>query len=812
MKKAKRYGLRVLMCVGILFLLIWAIIWGYIRYNKADLIKQVSAKITGKTKAETSIGDLSVSVLRTFPFISLQLSDIVIKDSLWKTHGRTFFAARNLYLRLSPLGLFNKNKGVGRIIVTDGKLHLFIDSTNFNNQYILRSDKPSKGNQSSFPEVVLKNSEMILENPSRNKFHHFNLRQLTISNTDKEGVQYFDIDADMFVKSLAFNTAKGSYLKNKNVEGEFQLSLDRRNRQLFFSNVILLIDSRKYNLTGNFSLDTAKRGFKLAISSADLNFNKAVELLPDSMRNKLKAFSMENPVTVLVNISGETRYKFIPLVKIETNVKNNIIKTPGGVFTNCSFQGKFNNELVTGDERLDMNSVLEVLNFSGEFEKIPIKSKRIKLSNLKTPYLECDISSSFDLSRLNELTGSTTLQFLKGSGIVDIVFKGPISGRDSVVSGIDGFIKINNATVKYLPRNFVLSQCRGTVLFREKDLFVEKFQAKTGETEITMNGDARNFLSLLNISPERLTLHWNVYSPNLHLKDFTGFLAKRNVKSSQNQAGDKFKKTAGKIDKMFTEGDVFITLTSPKMNYKKFDAKKVSAEVLLTRNMINLKNVSFGHADGSMKMWGTVTEGTNSNAVTLNSTLNKMDIPTLFSSFSDFGQDAVTHKNLKGIVSANVNVNTAINDQAQVIPESMEGTIDFLVENGELNRFEPFEKISASVFKKQDFSSIRFADLKNRLQVKGTAIIIDKMEIRSTALVLFAEGVYDVKKGTDMSIKFPIRNMLKKNDSIDLISADIHHGVSVTVRAKTGEDGKLKISWDPFRRSIKNKKEAEANK
>ncbi|MGZ5135269.1 MAG: hypothetical protein ACXWCG_08970, partial [Flavitalea sp.] len=123
----------------------------------------------------------------------------------------------------------------------------------------------------------------------------------------------------------------------------------------------------------------------------------------------------------------------------------------------------------------------------------------------------------------------------------------------------------------------------------------------------------------------------------------------------------------------------------------------------------------------------------------------------------------------------------------------------------------PFEKISASVFKKQDFSQIRFADLKNRLEIKGTAIIINKMEIRSTALILFAQGVYDVRKGTDMSIKIPIRNVLKKNDSIDLVSSDIRTGPSIRVRAKTGDDGKLKIHWDPFRRAVRNKKEAEAN-
>jgi hypothetical protein len=800
------------MYTGIILLLIWLVVWGYIRYNKADLIRKISSKIKEKSKSEVVIGDLSASVFQTFPFISLQLSDVVIKDSLWKKHNRTFFSAKALYLRLSPFGLLNKDKGVGKVIVNNGRLHLFADSGNYNNQYILRSDKPDKGKNAPVPDIYFENSEIILENPGREKLHHFAVRSMDITEEVENGLQYFDINTDILVKSLAFNTAKGSYLKNKNVRGEFQIALDRQKKRLSFSDVVLLIDDRKFNLGGNFSLDTSKRDFQLIIRSTELDFNKTVQLLPDSMKRKIERYKMEKPIAGQINITGETRYKFLPLVNIQVEVKNNIIKTPGGTFSNSSFIGRFNNELVTGDPRLDMNSVLEVSNFTGQFEGIPISSKKIKVSNLRKPYLECDIQSSFNLPSLNDLTGSTTLQFLKGTGAVDLIFKGPISGRDSVASGINGYIKIDDATVKYLPRNFLLSQCKGTLLFREKDLHVEKFQALTGETAIVMNGDAKNFLSLLDISPEKLTLNWNVYSPNLHLKDFIPFLARKNIRSSTKSSNDNFKKTAGKIDKMFTEGDVFITLTSPKMDYKKFDAKQVNAELLLTRNTINLKNVSFGHANGSMRMWGTVTEGRSSNAVLLNSTLNKMDIPILFSSFGDFGQDAVTHQNLKGIVSATVNVNTAITDKAEVIADSMDGTIDFLVENGELNNFEPFEKISASVFKKQDFSTIKFADLKNRLQVKGTAIIIDKMEIRSTALVLFAEGVYDVRKGTDMSIKFPIRNVFKKNDSIDLISSDIHHGISVRVRAKTGDDGKLKISWDPLRRALKNKKEAEANK
>lgn len=811
MKKFIKYGVRVLVVLILLIVLLWTGIWAYVRFNKAGLISKISAKITEKTKGPSSIGDLSANVLQTFPFVSIELTNVLVKDSLWQTHNRTFFAANKIYLRLSPFGLLNKDRGIGKILVTGGKLHIYFDSTQFTNQYILRSENPGRKSTRTLPNIQLLNSQFILENPSRQKYHHFDLTDFKVDTEEKDEIQVFDIDTDMLVKSLAFNTKKGSYLKNKRVRGLFQLTVDRLKKQLSFSDVNLMIEGQRFNLAGRFSVDTANRGFQLTISSTRMNFNKTIQLLPDSMRLKLHAFSMEKPVSGRITVQGETRYRFLPLVNIAMEVRNNTVKTPGGTFTNCSFSGRFNNQLKIGDPRLDMNSVMELKNFAASFEKIAVTSKIIRVSNLRNPYLECDIKSSFALVDLNELTGSTTLQFEKGKGAVDIAFKGPISGRDSVDSGINGFISINNGTIRYIPRNVTLNSCTGNFIFRDKDLTVEKFAARTGDTELTMNGEARNFLSLLNISPEKLVLRWNVYSPQLHLKDFKSFLAKRKISAPSRKANDNFKKTAGKIDKMFTDGDVFVTLSSPKMNYKKFDAKKVDAQVLLTNNRIDLKNVSFGHANGSMKIVGTVTEGVTSNAVYLNSILNKMDIPSLFYAFGDFGQDAITTKNLNGIVSAVVNLNTAITDEAEVIPESMMGTIDFLVENGELNDFEPLKKISLSVFKKQDFSTIKFADLKNRLNVKGTAIIIDKMEIRSTALILFAEGVYDVKKGTDMSIKFPIRNIIKKNDSVDLISSDIRTGPSIRVRAKTGDDGKLKISWDPLRRAVRNKKETEAN-
>ncbi|HET9278506.1 MAG TPA: AsmA family protein, partial [Flavitalea sp.] len=211
MKKLVKYGLRVLVSAILLVLMIWIGIWAYVHFNKPGLIRQISERITEKTNGESTIGDLSVNLLQTFPFISIELADVVVKDSLWQVYNKTFFSAKRVYLRLSPFGLFNKNRGIGKVIITKGRLNLFTDSTNFNNQYILRSKKAVNKEISPLPDIHLVESELIMENPSREKYHHFNLREFTVGTTEKGSLQVFDIDTDMFVTSLAFNTTKGSY-------------------------------------------------------------------------------------------------------------------------------------------------------------------------------------------------------------------------------------------------------------------------------------------------------------------------------------------------------------------------------------------------------------------------------------------------------------------------------------------------------------------------------------------------------------------------------------------------------------------------
>jgi hypothetical protein len=83
------------------------------------------------------------------------------------------------------------------------------------------------------------------------------------------------------------------------------------------------------------------------------------------------------------------------------------------------------------------------------------------------------------------------------------------------------------------------------------------------------------------------------------------------------------------------------------------------------------------------------------------------------------------------------------------------------------------------------------------------------MEIQSTAFLLFVEGIYDLRTGPDLSLQVPLSNLKKdRNAAIppDKKGNDGKAGLSLRLRVRKGDDGKVKISWDPFRKALKKKK------
>jgi hypothetical protein len=263
-------------------------------------------------------------------------------------------------------------------------------------------------------------------------------------------------------------------------------------------------------------------------------------------------------------------------------------------------------------------------------------------------------------------------------------------------------------------------------------------------------------------------------------------------------------KTVSETISQLTSSDLNISLKANQLIYKKFVVDSLKASIILKENFVDFKNVELRHGNGSMKLHGFLQNNTSSNSFALETQMKNINVSSLFYIFDNFGLASINDKNISGSLSANINMQGSLTPNAQLIQDDFKSSIHFNLKNGQLINFPPFEQIHQKILKKRNLSNVRFADLHDSIEVRGDNITINRMEIRSSVLTMFVNGMYNLKTGPDMSIQVPLSNLKANRDSvITNKGTKRNQGISVRLRLRRGADGKLDVSWDPFDKANK---------
>jgi hypothetical protein len=388
-----------------------------------------------------------------------------------------------------------------------------------------------------------------------------------------------------------------------------------------------------------------------------------------------------------------------------------------------------------------------------------------------------------------------------------MVYSGSLESSYDSSRTISGYFNLDSATLTYPPRNLQLNNGIGIVRFVGKDMIVDHLSLSAGSTDLVMDGKIKNIFYLINQKNNKLTLDWAIRSNKLNLNDFNTFLRKKQSLISSKKKKPMLAQTISEITKLLESANINLNLNAKQLIYKKFYADNLLANLNMDDNAIKLKDIRLRHGGGSISIQGDLRNEIASNPFSFNAQLRNVNVSKIFTAFNNFGLKSPTDENIGGTLTADVTLQGGVTVKAQIIPDELKGFVKFNLNNGQLVNFEPVQKISQTVFKNRNFSDIQFADLHDLLEINGEKITVNRMEIRSTVLTMFVEGIYNMKTGPDLSIQVPLSNLKANKDSV-LINKGIFSktGVSARLRAKRGDDGKVKITWDPFNKSGKQMK------
>ena len=814
MKKTLKIVLRVLGILSILVILAFVGGWIYLKQHKKQVITFIESEAKkGLNGGSLHIGDISIGFKHTFPRIAFTIDTLSLRDSQWTRHHHDLISASRVYATLDFFKLVIGKISIGRVELENPNIYIYSDSSGYSNTSIFKKNNPpKKGNAKNpdYPILQISNGKLTVDKQVVHKTFDFNIPKLECHIRGNNENPSLDIDADLdcLVKQMTFNPGKGAFLNDKTVKGQFQIQFNKDSKVLQFTKIKLAVDHQPFVFSGKFYLAEIPTPFILSWETDNLPFRKAASFLSPNIRLKLEAYDISESIAHLTGSldNSEPEYK-TPLIHLRLKVVDKDITTPVVNIPHASFTATFNNEEVKGLGHEDSNTVMHFSPLKGKLEQLSFSCDSAVIRNLIHPRMNIHILSDFRLENINDFMNENELVFTGGSGKINLVYSGSLEKNYDSLRMLTGIFHLDSASINYVPRNLLFSRGKGVIRFTGKDMIVDNLNLYSGSSDLNMSGALKSMFYLISQKNKKLMLDWTIRSNKLNLNDFISYLKPKEVSKTTGKKKSSFAQTLTQFTTLLETADFNLTLNAKQLIYKKFNAENIQAKMIMNDNFINLKDIRLQSAGGSIGLQGILRNDPASNPFSFKAQLKTVNVSKIFYAFNNFGLKSPTDKNINGALTADITMQGAVTTKAQLIPGELKGFVKFNLENGQLVNFEPVQKIQETVFKKRNFSDIQFADLHDLLEIHGDNIIINRMEISSTVLHMFVEGVYNMKTGPDLSIQVPLSN-LKNNKDATVTNKGINSktGISARLRAKRGEDGKVKISWDPFNKSGKQLK------
>jgi len=802
----------ILLSLLALFIIVLSAISIYVQNNKADIIARVKQEFGRRVSGELTIGDIDLSVWTNFPNIAVKVKNVAVKDSLYH---QPMLKAAEISCAINLFQLASPKPDIARITVTGALFHLFVDSAGYNNDYLLKPKKKAADNGKVEParepivihHLDLEDFTFISEDKQKNKRFGVNVRTANATIKRKDSVLLIGLNEDCLLDGLGFNLDKGVYVGHTVVKGKWQLQFDKSAKVLMISESPAKINGDDFRIAAEFHFGGDSSYFKLHAKTEKILFKDARALLTEKIQAKLKFVDVATPMQVDAKLTGALAHGGDPFVHVECKAENSILVTPVTTFTDCNFTGIFDNRINAGVEPGDPNSVVYFQQFTGKWNNLPLQGDSIRIDNLSEAMLTFHFNTACNFNQLDDALNLQNISFDDGNAKLDLRYHGPLLTDASIFAGINGALHIENGKLTYVPHNLQFVNCNGDLAFSKNSILIKKVTCdyKSNHFELTGSGGLRR---ISGQDDGNASIVCNLFCPSFNMADFKTVFAKTNTRTVNPK-----KKSMGNaftgIDNILEKGDIRFNINAKQVVLHNFTAQNATVSLLLQPNDWHIQKAALNFGGGSFMVAATLHRTGKNFLVTTHCDIKDADVRKAFYAFDNFGQDGILYSNLRGILNTNAGITMQIDDKGSITPGTMQGKVDFSIRNGALINYTPVLAIQDYALKNRDLNNIEFAEIKNNLTVNGNQVVIPRMEIASTAMRLYVEGVYGVMNAepTDISIQVPLSNLNSK--SLDKKpgnkGVDAKVGPSVYLRAKSKPDGKIKVGLDLFRKFRKGK-------
>ncbi len=701
------------------------------------------------------VGKIKFTITERFPDLTIVLNDVYIGESV-KNSKEPLGVANKIFLSFSIINMLKGDYVIDQVIIKDADVRLRITKDGQLNYIITNrnSEKSSGKIKFDIDKITLENVAVTYHNQRKDE-----LVDLVASNTKAKlsqlgSILSINIDGALFTNGITLENR--TYFEEKEVEVDTDFTYDLSNSLINFYPSDLVVNKKSFLVDGTYQIGASDE-IDLHVASENTDVATLISLLPSSIKSKIRKYESKGKIYLNGNIKGKLGRNQSPGVSIEFGCENAMFIYPENNkrMENVFLTGRFESPSVNnlGKASLSLENIKAVM------DNRPINGGLI-LKNFNDLYIDCQIDATINTQSLLAFFPIEQLNEANGIVDMDISFDGNLKdfknyNRINRVKS-SGEIEITDLNFKLKTNSLQFRDFNGHFIFSNNDLAINDFKASAGNSHVVINGFFKNFLAQLLSKKQPMIIQANLTSSMIDLDE----LLSSEIATAPTQNNNPVKYYFDITPRLNLQFNCKVN----RLKFRRFRGKNIVGDLWVKNQQAWTRNLSFNAAGGAVKLSGEVDARPKHDLIiTTKANFDNINVDSTFYIFENFNQDFLEDRHLKGQFYSEVSSKLAFDKNLKWYPNSLIADVKTSIKNGELNNFEPMNRVAKYV-RKEKLDHLRFSEISNHITIKNKVVTIPPMEVSSNVRTIKVQGTHTFDQRIYYDLVVPISNQDNKSD------------------------------------------------
>jgi len=768
----------------------------------ADAVVKAAGR---QLNAEVNVSSVSLSLLKNFPQLSLELKDLLVPGSS-PFENDTLLYTKSVRTKAPLKTLFSPSDIVAGEITIDGLQFLpKLDTAGRRNWNFKKSDSgnansvanDSDGATTLSGSVQLTNAQIIYREEKSGVELRLKDINLELSERPEGEKTLFTLkssvgDLDVRLKEIA-------YLNDATLGIHAVLEADPANKNFLFGENHILINQLPLQLKGSVSESDGNTACDLTILGEETEFGKLLELFPGKLKTEREKLAATGAVSISGSIKGVFGAADFPEMQLSAELDNGVLQYEGMPETIQNISAKFG--LYKPQGAMDSMQV-SISNARVEVAGDPIDFGLQIEQPFSDPHFDGKLDGKIDLGNWRKvwpldranLTGEINANILVNGKYSDI----EAENYSAIVS--DGLISVKRLQYSSpkLTQRILVSE--GSLELMPQKIKLNRLAVYIGASDFLLSGEVDDYLSYFfnkGILKADLGLQSNFVNFNqLFLLEAKTEAQGNPVVVQPVQNNDQEKIAAFDIPDRV---NLIFKTNIKNAVLGRIPAKNISGLVQTKNRELVLENLDMNLFDGSLRMNGSYQNNEQNQPVfDYGFDIRNFDIPIMAETLGGFRKMLPGAERSTGRLNASVDLKGQFDPQLNVIRETTSGKGSFSTRNLVIVNSPVFRQLGG-IIRKEKLQHVDVADFKANLTVKNGNVELPEFETKIMGQETKVKGTLDARNNMDARLDFVIERNVIGPDIEKILSVipgnqkikELPAGVNIS-----GPADKLKVSPD----------------